>query len=521
MDKFIKHTTQNLIDFVVTTYGTLEKLFSFFSEVGYKEYADFENDRSKTLSLKAADNAVTDTYENLNHVISTKDTYNKVSNLACNNDLTVNKSIVGSFSDAYNNSFDINRLDAIVVGYEGTDIIVTWSVTNNGNITETVNAVLSVTGYANRTISKEIKQGETYIFKEIYTNLLQGIKTILLTGLCIQEIEIEVLGSINFVCNNDLHIVTILEGIIRAGEDVTIEWSVTNVGTAHGNYTGEWYYDYEGKFISNLGTRQVKENLSVIINAGQTYTFTKIINVSEGLYNVVSSCNDKLIFEVKPSLLLPNIVYNNDLHISQTDVQDGDTISVMWSVTNNGDAKGEISGYLEVYPSDSFTNIEWRSEVEAGVTKIFSEDVTVYACERTLKLTGGITDSLQINVNYIGVAKYVFWADLSKTEATTPVFSQKFLIVYAGQLVGFHVLLINNELTSKDVNVKFTHYSEQNGRRTVPFTFLNTNVKVESSINCTNGNYANAAIGATSKGLNTVTLYLDNVIKGTINYQII
>jgi len=515
MKKYNKFDTQNVIDFTLTNYGDLSSVFDMLSEAGYTSYNDFLSDKRKTLTLNGNENIVTSKYVELSNVVSTVQPNTETAILVCNGDLSVKTLIGGSFNDDFNNDFDKTNLETIVVGYEGMDLYVTFSVSNTGNANGTATGTLSLTGETSQTFTQVIEANSTFYFQFKFSNVSSGVKTLSLVGLCTQELSIEVLGSVNFVCNADGIIVESAPYYIN--DTVTVQWSVTNTGTANGLYEGVFTYQY--------GSNITIKTLSVIINAGATHTFNEevvlsgfLISNSPILYTFTTSCGQNLQLTALLPIVGANVIYNNDLALLPLTPADGDTITVTYSMTNTGGASGQFTNYLEVYPSDSITDKSINTDIlSAGETKIYSEQFIVYGCDRSIVLSGNASDSIDFTVSFNGVTKYVMWADFNAGTPTTPVYSGSYITATPGQGVFFHVYLINSTASPINTTVRQEIWFSVGGS----MVLFNSVISVPSSGNCSNGVFTGAGIGSTIKGEHEVKLFLDNVYKGSLKYKII
>jgi len=520
-EKHIKYPTQNIIDFVISNYGDISYLFKFMDEAGYTNYDDFDNDTSKTLYIEGVDNETTSTYRKESYVVSSISKINNYAQLICNGDLAVKTLVGGDFNDDFNNDFNKDNLETITVGYEGMTIYVTWSVTNNGNISGNVNGTLSLTGKDDIIVSGSVPAFSTTTFTYSFGNVSAGLKTITLDGLCTQTLSIEVLGTVNLVCNADFTLVEALP--IYRGDTIHLTWSVTNNGTANGLYeNGIFKYSYQtfGQEIT------VEKALTpVVINAGETHTFNEevtlnqiIISNGSVIYTFVSSCGQVLTVVAEVPVNIANIVYNNDISLTPLTPQDGDIITVTYSMTNTGGLSGSFTNYLEIYPTDgSLEKVVDTDILNPLQTKVYAHTFTVYACDRSVILSGYSNDSINFNVGYNGIAKYVFWADFNATNPVTPVYSAPFVTSVPNQAVGIHAFLINSTASPLTTPVSFVVKFSSGGS----YTALNQNFTVPSSTNCSSGLFITSVLALNLLGTHEVQLYINGIYKGSTYYKIV
>lgn len=532
-DKYIKYDTQNIIDFTLTNFGSLNNIFSVISQAGYSSYSDFLKDNAKSLTLDIPFNTLAIDYAKKNIIVSSTLPNLGTANLVCGNDLKVKTLVVGDYNDDFNDDFDKTGLDVVVVGYSGMDMYVTWSITNTGDKQGTATPILDVTGFPTRNISQVINAGETYYFSERYLDVPAGDYTISLTSLCPQSIDVKVLGNAIFESGEDF---TLVESEpITGGEEINLTWSVDNTGDATGVYEGVFSYEVTSNQSGVLITGGINEPervevpYTVSIDALGTHIFTYTLTVVEGVYTFYSTFGDIINLTVGASTLIPDIVYNNDLAITPLTNNDGDEVDITWSMTNNGTASGETNGYLEVYPANQLEKYSWRTiegltgdnviTLAPGETKIFTKKIIAYAGDREIRLTGDAIDTLSFSVDFSGVASYVYWAQFSRLTPTVPTFSSVILTKSTTRTLYFFVYLLNNGITPTNVNVKLLDYNYQFG---TVYQFANETVVVNPSTTMEDGTYAvRLGNGTNITGKHKVSLYIDNVFKGDIYFNVV
>ena len=520
MAKFIKYDTQNIIDFTQTNYGSIDRIFDFLAETDYNDYNEFIADTSKTLDLEPAQNNVSDNYIRDFNVVSSILPNEFTANLICNDDLAPKTLVVGDYNNDYNDDYLTTKLIDFVVGYSGMDVYILWSVTNTGSKIGTASGTLAFTGYSNRTISQEIKPNETYHFEEIYEDVPAGIKTVTLSGNCTQTLVLEVLGNAEFQCNNDFAITE--PEPIYSGDTITLTWSVDNIGDAAGIYEGTFYYTIQ----SLLGEPPTTEEIeySVNIPASGTYNFSEEITVNNDVYTFTSTCGQIINLNVIPTVLEPNLDYNNDLAISPTNPSDGDLITVTWSITNNGTGDGIASGYMEYYPAVNYTKFSYQDiageviTIAPTETYTFSKQINVQGGERQILLTGNAIDTLDFTVSYNSIIEYAFWGSTENTIPTEPIYSQQPITVRRNNSAYFKVWLLNPNLATQTKTVKLQFV---NGNSGFIYNFYNNDVSIPYSATVADGTYVGSGMNSNIAGTHLIKLYLDNVYRSSIQYKII
>lgn len=498
----IKYKEQDVIDFVVTNYGSVEYFKQFLNDMGYNSYMDYYSDTRKTLKLEPLDNEVVNTYRQNSIVTSSIIDTNFQPDILFNNDLMSKTIIGGSFDSSFDHSFDVNTLETIQIGYEGMTAYITFSYTNNGIVSGIASGTLTFTGYSPITFNELIPAGETKVFTYTYTNVQAGIKYVTVSGM---TIILEVLGKSNFVSNEDLHI-SPSAATYYDGDLIDVIWSIDNDGSSSGVYSGIFQWTINGE--------QFSQSYMVNILAGGTYTFSKSFTLVQGIYNFISTSGQTLSLTVQQSIVLPNIVYNSDLTIIPLYPANNTYVTAKWSVTNTG-ANGYTSGYIQYYNDDQLNNKQWTSSptpIANGQTIQFSKTFRVFGGLRHFKLTGDANHEFTFFASVTGAYKDAMCLSTDYTNimfynqpvetlplGTTRVLKVRLLEPNGIRTVSRIQMIVNSE-SSFLVDYTTPSYFDQ-------FFFLE-NIQ----LNAPNG---------FEVGFNMITFYLDNQYAGQLEINLV
>lgn len=275
MAKFNKFSSMNIFDFLLTNYGSVEKIFIFMKEAGYTSYDDFVADSRKTLDINPQPNEVTTFYANKGIVVSSVSPSDYIVSIAYNNDLTPKTELIGDFNNDFNNDFNTTNLVSSIVGYSGMDLYITFSFTNSGSLPYTVNGTATLTGETTQNYSKLVGSNSTETITVVFPAVSVGVKTLTLTGDATDALVVEVLDAPNFEYNLDLTIDTALP--VVSGDTVTVSYSITNNGSNTGTYN-------TSLFIEQVGVGITQENYLLSIDSLATETITYSFVVATGEY---------------------------------------------------------------------------------------------------------------------------------------------------------------------------------------------------------------------------------------------
>jgi len=193
--KYNRFVNQNMVDFVLTVYGDInESLYTFMNEVGYTHYDDFISNYTKNYELTVDTNDINTTYENSKIVISSEDEGKIVeSEFICKTHLASKTTLSFGFSGDFNEDFGIDfQQGTVIAGYEGMDLYVYVEISNIGNKSDTTTGYFSCTGYDDIPYSVTIQPKTTKRIYAIFPNQIFGDKTVNVTGICTDELTINI-----------------------------------------------------------------------------------------------------------------------------------------------------------------------------------------------------------------------------------------------------------------------------------------------------------------------------------------
>jgi len=285
--KYYKYPNMNVLDFVLTHYGSIDSLFQFLKDAGYSSSDEFYNDYRSIKLPQISSNAIINYFISNNIIVGTDDQSSYFSNLVYNDDLTFKSVILGDYNADFSNDFDIeDGLTVIVVGYEGMNLNVEFSISNTGNQRASADGTVTLdNGISPITKNFEgiIAGDDRTVFNIQFDNLSYGVYTVTIdsTNPLISDSEtIGVLGKPVFQNNNNLAI----QGgdPVVVGEYLTLEWSITNIGNRAGYYQGFSFYP----------NTYVDYNVSVDVN--ETLTLSRTVLIELPISTFVSSSGQSI-----------------------------------------------------------------------------------------------------------------------------------------------------------------------------------------------------------------------------------
>jgi hypothetical protein len=285
--KYNKYNNQNILDFVISNYGSVDYLFQFMEDSNLINSDDFYTDvRNFKLPIIPL-NATTDYFNKNGIIVATDNDSDYSSELSYNNDLTFKTFVFGDFNNDFSDDFDIEEgVTVVVVGYQGMTLTVEFSINNSGNLSTEFTGVLSLdngTEIVNKNISERITSNSTKTIKVDFPNLQYGIYDITLTSsnpVINDTKQFGVLGKPIFTYNNDLSIVE--TSPYSVGQTITMQWSITNSGNKDGFYQGFSRYN------------NVYTDINELINVSETKVFTREIVIYDTVTTFFDSTENML-----------------------------------------------------------------------------------------------------------------------------------------------------------------------------------------------------------------------------------
>jgi len=496
-----KYTGMNIIDFVISYYGSLSYLDQFMQSQNYANYSDFYSDNKQFYYISIDDNFF---YSNYKPVISMSIDDNIEAIFEYNNDLASKTVITGDFNSDFNSDFDINTFENVVVGFEGMNLYITWSVSNKGMKNDSITYEIQMTGYPLRTITQEVAGNSTFNFETVFENVTSGTKTITVSSVySTQTININVLPKAIFTSNDDFAITEVAP--YEDGDVINLTWSITNTGTANGIYNGIF------RWSDNNGILYENEYI-VPIDLNDTAILTKQLTLSSGLYTFYSTEDELININVQPNSDVLIFTYNNNLRLFNTNLVERTGNSLLWSITNTSTIAGYLNGYLVIEDTDqkymkSFSEIKGVANilVQPNETVTFTHAFTPYASMTKATLVGYGT--LNLSVVKTQISKNLLWLSSSNGFALVP--NQEILNLTAGSNTFVNVNIANYSNSNKTVNVKFelddVNILSQTNETILPLDDYTKSISV--AIN--------------SIGLHYIKVYLDSLYYGIVYINII
>lgn len=287
MTKYQKYPNQNILDFVLTQYGSIDYLFDFLNDANLNSTDEYYNSNRNFRLPTIPVNAINSYFNQNGIIVATDDDSQYFTELSYNNDLTFKSFIFGDYNNDFNDDFDIEEgVTVVVVGYQGMTLTVEFSITNKGNLSATFNGSLVLDdgiGIVSKSISETVLANSTKVIKTDFTNLQYGLYDITLNSsnpVIAHTKSFGVLGKPIFTYNNDLSIVESAPYTI--GQTITMQWSITNTGNRDGFYQG--FSLYENVYV----------DINELTNVSEIKVFTREIIITDYLTTFFDSTGNQI-----------------------------------------------------------------------------------------------------------------------------------------------------------------------------------------------------------------------------------